>query len=62
VETVRRLWRGEAIQVPDGEGRPVEVRILPRPIQPELPPLSVDPAAFHTALAGAVEFLERLRG
>jgi alkanesulfonate monooxygenase SsuD/methylene tetrahydromethanopterin reductase-like flavin-dependent oxidoreductase (luciferase family) len=37
IETVRRLWRGEAARVPDGEGRPIEVRILPQPIQRELP-------------------------
>jgi alkanesulfonate monooxygenase SsuD/methylene tetrahydromethanopterin reductase-like flavin-dependent oxidoreductase (luciferase family) len=37
IETVRRLWRGEAVRVPDGEGRPIEVRILPQPIQRELP-------------------------
>lgn len=37
VETVRRLWRGEAERVPDGEGRPIDVRILPQPIQRELP-------------------------
>jgi alkanesulfonate monooxygenase SsuD/methylene tetrahydromethanopterin reductase-like flavin-dependent oxidoreductase (luciferase family) len=29
IETVRRLWRGEAARVPDGEGRLIEVRILP---------------------------------
>jgi alkanesulfonate monooxygenase SsuD/methylene tetrahydromethanopterin reductase-like flavin-dependent oxidoreductase (luciferase family) len=37
IETVRRLWRGEAARVPDGEGRPIEIRILPQPIQRELP-------------------------
>ncbi|HYN21174.1 MAG TPA: LLM class flavin-dependent oxidoreductase [Thermoanaerobaculia bacterium] len=37
LETVRRLWRGEALQTPDGEGRPIQVRILPQPVQPELP-------------------------
>jgi hypothetical protein len=37
IETVRRLWRGEAVRVPDGEGRLIEVRILPQPVQPELP-------------------------
>ena len=37
IETVRRLWRGEAVRVPDGEGRPIEVRILPQPVQRELP-------------------------
>lgn len=34
---MRRLWRGEALRTPDGEGRPIEVRILPQPVQPELP-------------------------
>lgn len=37
IETVRRLWQGEAVRVPDGEGRPIEIRILPQPVQPELP-------------------------
>ncbi len=37
IEIVRRLWRGEAARVPDGEGRPIEVRILPQPLQRELP-------------------------
>ena len=37
VETVRRLWRGEAERVPDGEGRHIDIRILPQPIQRELP-------------------------
>ena len=37
IETVRRLWQGEAVRVPDGEGRAIEVRILPQPVQPELP-------------------------
>jgi len=62
VETVRRLWRGEAVRVPDGEGRPIEVRILPRPVQPELPLFSVDETALRTDLAGALDLLERLHG
>jgi alkanesulfonate monooxygenase SsuD/methylene tetrahydromethanopterin reductase-like flavin-dependent oxidoreductase (luciferase family) len=37
VEIVRRLWRGEAERMPDGEGRPIDIRILPQPIQRELP-------------------------
>src|SRR5687768_15888466 len=37
IETVRRLWRGEAVPVVDGTGRPTEVQIYPRPVQPELP-------------------------
>jgi natural product biosynthesis luciferase-like monooxygenase protein len=37
IETIRRLWAGETIPLEGLEGRSVEVRILPRPIQPELP-------------------------
>jgi natural product biosynthesis luciferase-like monooxygenase protein len=37
IESVRRLWRGESISVRGGAGRDVEVRIFPRPVQPELP-------------------------
>lgn len=36
LETVRALWRGEARSF-DGPAGPVELRTLPRPIQPELP-------------------------
>ena len=35
--TVRKLWRGEAVTWPSGTGQPVEARIFPRPVQPELP-------------------------
>lgn len=37
VETVRRLWRGEELEFPDGLGVNQSVRIFPAPIQPELP-------------------------
>src|SRR6266480_2435299 len=37
IETVRRLWRGEKVRRRDGKGTDIEVRILPRPIQRELP-------------------------
>src|ERR1051326_1874241 len=37
IDTVRRLWRGETLSLPGVDGNPVPVRILPRPIQPELP-------------------------
>ena len=37
IETVRRLWRGEKVRRRDGKGTEIEVRILPRPIQCELP-------------------------
>jgi natural product biosynthesis luciferase-like monooxygenase protein len=37
VDTVRRLWRGEAVDMPGPNGTSVPVRTLPRPVQPELP-------------------------
>jgi natural product biosynthesis luciferase-like monooxygenase protein len=37
VETVRRLWRGEQVEFPDGAGEKRAVRIFPAPVQPELP-------------------------
>src|SRR3989441_6520094 len=37
IETVRSLWRGETVAFPGPLGPDVRVRILPRPIQAELP-------------------------
>lgn len=37
IETVRRLWRGEPATYVGGDGREVEVRVWPRPVQRELP-------------------------
>lgn len=37
IETVRRLWRGEAVTFPGPRGDAIPVRTLPRPVQPELP-------------------------
>ncbi|MFM9994463.1 MAG: MupA/Atu3671 family FMN-dependent luciferase-like monooxygenase [Phycisphaerales bacterium] len=37
IEIVRKLWRGEAVAFPDANGKPVEVRTLPRPVQKDLP-------------------------
>lgn len=34
---VRALWRGQSIPRVDGRGETVQVRTLPRPLQPELP-------------------------
>lgn len=53
IETVKALWRGEAIKVIGGDGQPVEVNTYPPPVQRE-PKLwvtaSSDPNTF--ALAG----------
>src|SRR5690606_37045742 len=35
LDLVRRLWRGEAIPRTNGRGEPAEIRLYPRPIQPE---------------------------
>ncbi len=37
IDEVRRLWRGESVTRTGRDGRPVEVRIQPRPVQAELP-------------------------
>jgi len=37
IDVVSRLWRGEAVAFPGHDGQPVDVRIHPRPVQPELP-------------------------
>jgi natural product biosynthesis luciferase-like monooxygenase protein len=37
IDIVRKLWRGESVTYSGGDGRPVDVRIWPRPIQAELP-------------------------
>lgn len=37
IETVRKLWRGESVTLTGGAGDEVHVKILPRPIQSELP-------------------------
>jgi natural product biosynthesis luciferase-like monooxygenase protein len=37
VATVRRLWRGEELEVSDGTGEKRSVRVFPAPVQPELP-------------------------
>ncbi len=37
IEVVRKLWRGEALPVRRPAGKAVDTRILPRPVQSELP-------------------------
>ncbi len=37
LELIRRLWRGERIELPNGAGVATEVGILPLPVQKELP-------------------------
>jgi natural product biosynthesis luciferase-like monooxygenase protein len=37
LEMIRRLWRGDRIELPNGLAKPAELSLFPRPIQPELP-------------------------
>jgi natural product biosynthesis luciferase-like monooxygenase protein len=37
IDVVRRLWRGERIVETNSFGKPVEVVLYPKPVQPELP-------------------------
>jgi phenylacetate-coenzyme A ligase PaaK-like adenylate-forming protein len=37
IDTVKRLWRGETVPMDGHDGSTVNIRTLPRPIQPELP-------------------------
>jgi natural product biosynthesis luciferase-like monooxygenase protein len=37
IDIVRRLWRGEGVSRENGFAKPIEVRISPEPIQPNLP-------------------------
>jgi natural product biosynthesis luciferase-like monooxygenase protein len=37
IQIVRRLWAGQAVELPGVDGRKMLVKTLPRPIQPELP-------------------------
>jgi natural product biosynthesis luciferase-like monooxygenase protein len=50
IETVRKLWRGESVRLRGGAGNEVDVKILPRPVQPELP--------IWITAAGATETFE----
>ncbi|MGV9295791.1 MupA/Atu3671 family FMN-dependent luciferase-like monooxygenase [Amycolatopsis sp. NPDC003676] len=38
LEIVRRLWSGQSVPATSGDGKPIEVSLFPKPVQP-LPPL-----------------------
>ncbi|MFE1748947.1 MupA/Atu3671 family FMN-dependent luciferase-like monooxygenase [Streptomyces anandii] len=37
LDTVRTLWQGDPVTLPNGAGRPTEIRLHPRPVQERLP-------------------------
>jgi natural product biosynthesis luciferase-like monooxygenase protein/FkbM family methyltransferase len=65
IETVRALWRGDAVRRRGGAGQEVEVRILPRPVQPELPvwvTAAGSPETFRSAGTIGAHVLTHLLG
>ncbi|HEX3531246.1 MAG TPA: amino acid adenylation domain-containing protein [Thermoanaerobaculia bacterium] len=65
IETVRALWRGEAVRRRAGAGQEVDVRVLPRPVQPELPvwvTAAGSPATFRSAGTIGAHVLTHLLG
>lgn len=65
IETVRKLWRGESIEVLNGEGQPFEAKIYPPAIQSE-PPIWITTAGnidtFRAAGEGGFNVLTNLLG
>ncbi len=65
IETVRALWRGESRKFEDGTGNEVDVKTLPRPVQPELPvwiTAAGNPATFEAAGKQGCNLLTHLLG
>ncbi len=65
IETVQRLWRGEAIPFTSPSGHSVDIRVLPRPIQPSLPvwyTAAGNPESYKLAGAAGFNLLTHLLG
>ncbi|GGP87491.1 MupA/Atu3671 family FMN-dependent luciferase-like monooxygenase [Streptomyces sindenensis] len=65
IETVRKLWKREAMQLADGAGEPVELTMFPPPVQPELPvwlTSSGTPETFALAGQNGLGMLTHLLG
>ncbi len=65
IEVVRKLWRGETVALPGPNGKEVNVRTLPRPIQPELPSwitIAGNPETFQMAGTKGFPILTHLLG
>jgi natural product biosynthesis luciferase-like monooxygenase protein/amino acid adenylation domain-containing protein len=65
VETVRALWRGESVTRTNGVGKEIQVRVLPRPVQAELPvwvTAGGSPDTFRKAGEAGARMLTHLLG
>jgi natural product biosynthesis luciferase-like monooxygenase protein len=55
IDQVRRLWRGEEMEVIDGNGHPARVRVYPQPVRAEIPIWVTSAGSIETfRMAGAV--------
>ncbi|WP_274567746.1 MupA/Atu3671 family FMN-dependent luciferase-like monooxygenase [Streptomyces spiramyceticus] len=52
LDDVRRLWRGDAVRRRTGEGRDIDVRIQPRPVQ-DMPPMFLATSGQRASYAEA---------
>jgi natural product biosynthesis luciferase-like monooxygenase protein len=65
IEEVKKLWRGESVPYVNGTGQTVETRILPRPVQKELPvwvTIAGNPESFVAAAKAGANVLTHLLG
>ena len=65
IDLFRKLWRGEPVTLPGGNGESVKVRIYPQPVQKELPAWltsSGDPETFRMAGELGLNILTHLSG
>jgi natural product biosynthesis luciferase-like monooxygenase protein len=65
MEVVRRLWRGESIEVAAPGGKTSPTRVLPRPVQADLPiwlTVARNPETFEAAGANGLNVLTHMLG
>lgn len=65
IETLRKLWRGEAHRVKNPQGHDIEIRTLPRPVQKEVPiwiTIAGNPETFRQAGRLGANVLTHLLG
>ncbi|ATB34119.1 MupA/Atu3671 family FMN-dependent luciferase-like monooxygenase [Melittangium boletus] len=65
IEAFQKLWRGDAVVFPNGLGQDVEVRTLPRPIQPDVAiwlTAAGNPETFRAAGERGLNVLTHLLG
>jgi natural product biosynthesis luciferase-like monooxygenase protein len=65
LEVVRRLWHGESVPMPGPLGKPVSIKLFPRPVQRELPlwlTAAGNPETFEIAGTLGINLLTHLLG